>query len=149
MDALPYSLVDSVIGVWLINLITGARHVMMVVRKKIVCACGCRGWCTYHGMLLFIHWVLECLAKKRYPNCRHDNTPFHTVADAFRINLAGLAMKTRGAILKLKGDWQEFCDRFGFPIWQSGLRPCFCCNAFTETMFVAIGVLFSSTPWHE
>ena len=42
MDSLPYSLVDSVLGVWLINLITGARHVLLIIRKKL-CATAAAG----------------------------------------------------------------------------------------------------------
>ena len=52
MDALPYSLVDSVLGVWVINLVTGARDVLLTIRKKRVCSCGCKGWCTYYPILL-------------------------------------------------------------------------------------------------
>ena len=43
MDGLPYSQVDSVPEVWVINLVTGARHIMLLLRKRMACACGCRG----------------------------------------------------------------------------------------------------------
>ena len=54
MDSLPYSLVDSVVGVWLVNLVTQARHVMLLVRKKCVCDCSCRGWCKWFVVLTWL-----------------------------------------------------------------------------------------------
>ena len=44
VDGVAYSLTDTVIGFWLINQITGKRHLFCVVRKKLICTCGCKGW---------------------------------------------------------------------------------------------------------
>ena len=56
MDAIPYSLVDSAIGCWLINLISGVRELVCILRKNLyvgaaavagapstVCCVGCGG----------------------------------------------------------------------------------------------------------
>eukprot|EP00969_Alexandrium_andersonii_P260707 11526298-Alexandrium_andersonii.AAC.1 len=43
MDAVPYSDSDSVVGIWVTNLVTQARHIAAVVRKRLVRRCGCRG----------------------------------------------------------------------------------------------------------
>eukprot|EP00969_Alexandrium_andersonii_P336303 14865322-Alexandrium_andersonii.AAC.1 len=40
MDGVPYSGVDSVVGLWLVNMISGSRRVIGLVRKRIVCRCG-------------------------------------------------------------------------------------------------------------
>ena len=116
MDALPYSQVDSVLGVWAINLVTGARHVMMLLRKRMACACGCRGWCTYHGILHFIHWVIQCLASGINPLQRHDGSSFESsFHDELRSQAAGAVLTFKTAVLKLKGDWQEFAERLWVP----------------------------------
>eukprot|EP00974_Lingulodinium_polyedra_P078800 7633460-Lingulodinium_polyedra.AAC.1 len=31
-------------------------------------------------------------------------------------------------LLYIKADWAEMCERFGYPTWQSSLRPCLCCS---------------------
>jgi hypothetical protein len=36
MDGLPYSLVDTVLGIWILNWLTGARSLVGLVRKNIV-----------------------------------------------------------------------------------------------------------------
>ena len=46
VDGVGYSLVDAVIGFWLVNLISGARFLFAVLRKKTICRCGCKGWCV-------------------------------------------------------------------------------------------------------
>ena len=46
-DGVPYSLVDSVIGFWVVNLVSGCRYLAAVLRKKKCCRCGCRGWCAF------------------------------------------------------------------------------------------------------
>lgn len=51
-DSVPYSLTDSVIGVWLINLLTQRRHIVAVVRKRLLCKCGCKGWDTTFPIFL-------------------------------------------------------------------------------------------------
>ena len=47
VDGVPYSINDSVVGFWLINLVTMERTLLVAVRKKLCCRCGCRGWCTF------------------------------------------------------------------------------------------------------
>ena len=46
VDGVPYSHTDSVTGFWLVDVITCARFLWCVLCKKLVCVCGCRGWCT-------------------------------------------------------------------------------------------------------
>ena len=47
MDGVAYSLSDTVLGIWIYNMVTGTRMQIALIRKRIVCACGCRGWCAY------------------------------------------------------------------------------------------------------
>ena len=35
----PYSLTDSVVEIWLVNLLSGQRHPMCIVWIRIVCQC--------------------------------------------------------------------------------------------------------------
>jgi hypothetical protein len=148
MDAVPYSQVDSVLGVWLVNMITGSRHIMCLVRKKIVCTCGCKGYCTFAPVLLWLKWVIDAMANGVFPLKRHDGSDFDASSDQYRIGLAGTRMRFKAAVVHLKGDWAEICERFGFPTWQSGMRPCFCCSAIGDSMYEGLGVDFIATPWH-
>ena len=47
LDGVPYSLTDSVTGVWVKNELTGKRDLLAVLRKRLLCRCGCRGWCSF------------------------------------------------------------------------------------------------------
>ena len=46
----------------------------------------------------------------------------------------------------IKGDWPEFCERLGFPTWQSVVRPCFVCSAYGPELivFASMGSLDSA-----
>ena len=44
VDGVPYSEHDSIIGFWVINMITGQRFLSVALRKKVCCRCGCRAW---------------------------------------------------------------------------------------------------------
>ena len=68
LDGAPCNQVDSVLGVWLFNIATGAKHLCALARKP--------------------------------------------------------GYRTRGAVTRVEGDWAGFCERFGYPTWASGLRPC-------------------------
>jgi hypothetical protein len=148
MDGLPYSQVDSVLGVWLINVVTGMRHLIASIRKKMTCACGCRGWCSYFSVLQFIRWFLVCMANGEYPEVRHDGNPFVLPRDQWREDLAGEPLAYKSCCIHLKGDWAEFCERLGYPTWQSGLRPCFCCATSGAEMYNPQGVSFLVDAWH-
>jgi hypothetical protein len=144
---LPYSQTDSVVGVWMINMISGMRHMIAVIRKRICCACGCRSFCTFHALYRFIHWSLSSLANKTYPLARHDKTVWQE-RDCDRALVAGQPTKVRAALCQIKGDWSECCSRFGFPNGASVTRPCFLCAAGPDDMFSVQGVSPISLPWH-
>ena len=149
MDSVPYSQTDSVIGIWLISMLTGTRYMIGVVRKRVLCQCGCRGRDTFHPILSFLRWSLRCCAEGKYPDCRHDGSPF-TATDAQRAALAGRPLQFKAAVVHLKGDWVEFCERYGFPTYASSLRPCFCCAAAPGAeMYSPVGVSMVETVWHN
>ena len=107
MDSLPYSLVDSVVGVWLVNLVTQARHAMLLVRKKRVCDCSRRGWRMWFVVLTWLRWIIETLAEGVHPSRRHDGGSFSdSFHDELRVEAAGRKLRHKVAILKLRGDWQ-------------------------------------------
>lgn len=147
MDSVPYSLVDSVLGCWLINIITGARIMLCLIRKRLVCQCGCRGWCTYYGLLSWLHWSFESMSSGLWPSTRHDGQPWDD-HDTDRRNHANKPFKQRGMLLRIKGDWEEFCMRLGFPSWQSGTRPCFCCAASGPDLYDVSSVSVLSLPFY-
>ena len=74
IDGVPYTNTDSVIGVWCINILSNQRSLIAAVRKRILCRCGCKGWCTYYTLFDWIAWGLEAAYSGRHPRRRHDNT---------------------------------------------------------------------------
>ena len=76
MDAVQYSNADTAIGIWLISLLTNDRFILTVLRKRILCQCGCRGRDTLHPILVCLRWSLQACANASYPNRRHDGCAF-------------------------------------------------------------------------
>ena len=66
-DAVPYSKVDSAIGFWLCNIVTGSRHIVAIMRKAQLCKCGCKGWCSFWPVLEFLRWSLAAMGKGEHP----------------------------------------------------------------------------------
>ena len=114
MDGVKYSITDSVLGVWVINWVTGRRHLCALVRKRILCRCGCKGWCTLWPLLHFLHWSLMCLKERVFPNTRHDGKPWW-LSDRAREAMGLIQMKYHCLLLQLKGDWAEICHFGAFP----------------------------------
>ena len=126
VDGVPYTKTDSVIGIWLYNDLTGRRHLCVVLRKRNMCKCGCRGWCTLHPVWQTIHWSMRAFASGRFPTERADG-PWVGDQDVARARRGGGDMSCRGALYKIKGDLSEYSSTFGFPAVGSLGRPCVAC----------------------
>jgi hypothetical protein len=135
IDGVPYSHTDGVIGFWMINLITSMRFCIGVLRKRNLCKCGCRGWCTIYHFFRMLHWELKTLAEGIHPATKHDGTEW-TESDNLRKDRAGTLLGIKAALMFLKGDWMEFAATFGFPSWSDAIRPCFLCNMYGTFMYL-------------
>jgi hypothetical protein len=145
MDGVPYSNTDGVLGVWLVNLVSSVRYLTLVLRKKSICQCGCRGWCSYFSVFLYLAWQIAALAEGRRPSKRHDGSDWKP-SDKKRASLAGEIM-TKGACIYIKGDWCEYAQTFAFPAWNDTLRPCFECVAFGIDMYCSAGNSIHGLRW--
>ena len=146
MDGVPYSHTDSVIGFWISNLITGKRYLIVTLRKRIICQCGCRGWCTIFGIMVYLRWEARILAAGVAPSERHDRRAW-LPSDRKRATNAGTPM-IKGACLYIKGDWMEFASTMGMPTWSDSIRPCFDCNCMRSNMYQVAGSSMDQLTWH-
>ena len=135
LDGVSYSNIDSVIGFWCVNLFSGARHFLAPIRKRLLCRCGCKGWCSFWAIF---NWLSSCVSAGEsgiYPESRHDRKPWNTIQDAGRKLKGGLATFRKLALLFIKGDWAEIANTCALSSWASKIRPCFKCNAFRRIMY--------------
>ena len=146
VDALPYSITDSVIGFWILCLLTGRRFLVGLLRKRNACKCGCRGWCSFHTFWMLLRWSLEALREGFYPSLGPFDRPFTGVNNQQRQDLAGKPL-LKCACMYLKCDWSEHGTTGGFPSWQDGLRPCYDCNAFRGNWWTVQGCSRLALPW--
>ena len=146
LDYVPYTLTDSVLGVWVRNVVTDRRYLFAVIRKRTLCTCGCKGWCTYHSLFSVLTWSLRALAVGRWPDQRHDRKPWREF-DTQRATRAGEELMFKAAVLYIQGDWSEYAHTLGLPAWNDGLRPCFGCAAFGEDMFETEGCSPDGLRW--
>jgi hypothetical protein len=147
LDAVPYSQTDSVLGCWGLNVLTGRRFLFSVIRKRHVCRCGCRGWCTYNVLFMLTRWSLESLALGVWPAVRHDGSGFR-LSDSWRASKAGQTMPFNFACIYVKGDWAEHAHTLGLPAWNDGLRPCFACVSYGPDLYVGAQNDGDSLRWH-
>lgn len=134
LDGVAYTRTDSILGIWCHLLFSDRRHLLAVIRKSEMCACGCRGWDSLHPIMRMLHWSLEALAAGKRPQSRHDGSPFGD-QDLARASVAGEALGFRAAAIFLKGDWSEFCSSLGFPSTADGNAPCPICDANSASLY--------------
>ena len=135
LDAVPYSQTDGVIGFWVINLLDQRHYLCALLRKRIMCNCGCRGWCTLYVYFRMLWWYLNALARGEHPD-ESVLGPWEAT-DTLRSKRGGSSLGFKGACLYFKGDWAELGSSVGLPTWKDGLRPCFDCNCYIENMFAS------------
>lgn len=145
-DGVPFTKTDGFVAFWTYNLLTSRRHLLAVLRKTELCDCGCKRWCTFHGIFQFLRWSFAALAVGQHPEGRHDGEAWMP-ADFERAARAGTPL-ARGAVVLLKGDWAEFCHTFGFPTWASGISPCIFCKCNKEGLYLTDNLSIASFP-HE
>ena len=62
---------------------------------------------------------------------------------------AGQAFRLKGAVVHVKRDGVELCERFGLPSRASAVRLCFCCCvANDDEMHNPTGISVMGAPWH-
>ena len=135
-DAVKFQRTDSVLGVWLVSLLTNSRHLVAALRKSEMCACGCRGACTVFGLMVALHWSISCMARGRWPAARHDGAAWRA-SDHMRAASGGNALGWVGVILFIKCDmmlWgpKVFCDfeKERSSRWQQCKEACPRCRRF-------------------
>ena len=111
-----------------------------------ICQCGCGGWDTLWSVFNWVRWQLRCLAQGVFPHRRHDGAAW-LASDRTRERMQGQVMQRR--CIYIKGDWSEHARALGFPAWNDGLRPCFDCNCFLDTMHTIRGNSRLGRAWRE
>ena len=76
MDGVQYTVRGNLIGVWLVNMVSERRHLVLTLRKGVVCKCGCHGWCTYWQVFHYLNWCCEVLASGVHAVAHPNGQPF-------------------------------------------------------------------------
>eukprot|EP00959_Pyramimonas_sp_CCMP1952_P473549 9501922-Pyramimonas_sp.AAC.1 len=115
---------DSTLGMWIVNLCSGKRHLLSVTRTSDSCQCGCKGWCTVYPHLLNAKWQFLAMQRGRRPELRHDNRPWedgHHLAEPKQFGYTA-------ALIWVKGDWAEHSKSLGLQRWDAVFNPCMLCE---------------------
>ena len=107
-----------------VNLLSGRRHVIAVLRKFITCRCSpaCKGWCTLQRLFEWARWSIDSLAQGVWPVCPFDGPDWD--ADADRAAKAGTPLGFRAAVLHLMCDWEAVGSILGTFTWSHITFPC-------------------------
>ena len=113
VDGVPFLKKDSVTGWWVVNLLTGKRHLCAILRKSRLCKCGCQGWCSVFAILSFLAWSVQAMQDGTFPLASVYDRAWD--ADDARSVLAGTALIIKMVLVNIKGDWSEYAHTLGFP----------------------------------
>ena len=78
---------EKATGFWIVNISTNQRYLVLCLRDRWKCRCGCGGWDSYFSAFVFVSWVLEVLQSGVYPTCQPDGTDWPVGSD--ELGLAG------------------------------------------------------------
>jgi hypothetical protein len=147
LDGVPFLKKDSVLGFWIYSLMTEKRHLVCVLRKRWLCRCGCRGWCSLFPVMSFLRWTFRWAHQGVHPPSDHVGRAWS--AGSQRAQLQGTDMTLRYVLLQIKGDWAEFAHTLGFPTWASARNPCCFCHADKAGLYSLRGASLLSLPFPE
>ena len=146
IDAAPFNKLDSALGFFLINLISGTRTLLGTLRKSSLCKCGCKGWCSVFSVLQLIQFGALRLQGGHHSMMRADYKPWKA-GDYVREALAGLALPIKGILSKISGDWMEYCSTIGYPTWGTQASPCPFCFCTRDNMYCFDGMAVEHNCW--
>lgn len=148
LDGAQYIKRDAVLVFVTCNLLSGARHLNCILKKKDLCRCGCRGWCSIRPVMAFLNWSYTALATGNFPVCQHDGAPWPAEEER-RASLGGRQLALKAAVTQIKGDWAEFAHTLCFPSWRHLDYPCIWCHSDRNSLYEWEGTDAFSTPWAE
>lgn len=148
IDGTNFNRVDGALGIWLYNLVTQSRSLLVALRKADLCACGCRGWDTLLPIMTMLDWSFKAMAQGRRPEYRHDGTDWRDTEQE-RAQLSGERLGWRAAVMSIKNDMMEFVTSFGFPSWGDASNPCPCCWCTKGNIDSIAGISPLTLPWQE
>eukprot|EP00959_Pyramimonas_sp_CCMP1952_P454656 9470244-Pyramimonas_sp.AAC.1 len=135
---------DTFIGFFVYSLVTMRRHLVGLIRKSRMCACGCKGWCSLCPIFMFLTWSFRAGMEAIRPTRRWDDQPF-SVDDPHQEKPNALPCVI--ALAQIKGDWAEYCSSLGFPTWQSKHSPCIFCNCKKSQLFDFSSASLAGHDW--
>ena len=148
LDGVAYAKRDSVLVASFNNLWTGKRLICLVVRKRLLCRCSCRGWDTMACLFAWLRWCVQVLANGFYPEQRHDGTAWDPEVEPLRADRAGQPLPFKAAVCQLRADWAEIAHTLAVPQWSSGRHPCFLCKATRRDVYTLLNDCSATNfPW--
>ena len=145
VDGFPFSQLDGAIGFYIYSLVSGFRHLAAILRKSEICRCGCKGWCSIFPILLFLTWSFAAGAAGLFPARRWDGAEWGD--DVLRAAKAGQRLRSKLALVHIKGDWLEYATTFGYASWKSLRHPCLFCNCNNDNMYSIDNFSAVSSLW--
>jgi len=118
-------------------------------RKRLLCRCGCRGWCSLWRIYDWLADSLRHAADGAFPTERHDGSEFLLGSDDVRRAMAGQGLGSRFVVTTIKGDWDATTVYLGFPTSADRVHPCSLCCASRETLHHSQGVDIFTCPWGD
>ena len=117
-----------------------------VLKKKDMCRCGCRGWCSIRPIMQFLHWSFAALASGYFPVATPEGTLWPATEER-RASWAGKPLALVAAVQQIRGDWAEFSHTLGFPTWKHMEYPCLWCRCDRDSMYAWGDLREPELPW--
>jgi hypothetical protein len=97
---------------------------------------------TLDAALRIMSWSFNALLDGQTPTHDHLDRPMLG-------GNAPLANNWKAALMQVRGDWQLFCQCFGFPQWNGAERMCFKCRASSTIENLKWSNTNDDAPWRD
>ena len=141
VDGTPFSKLDSILGIFVVGIVTSSGHLVGTLQKTGICTCS--SFCVTE----FVKWSCLAMTSGMWPTASHHGKLWRGDSDAARSQLARTSLGFICIVLRITRNWAEYSPTLGFTTYTTRIHQRFACHCEHADMHQTSGFRPGHLSW--